>query len=233
MAHSCTVLIASADVAAGAENAPGQRAARLLAFTDAEALRALEIDHRAAVRAVVALERVFAATPRGAALINRIKADPSLKQSEIRVVSPETDVSRWSRRRRQASLAGERQAAGRCRRSAARAARSARHAARAARSRSPARSSVMVDGNPATLVDLRRSARKWFRATVLKPNQRFRMSLSDEHGIAALQCLGRLGARSRSRRTAARAIAPASSFSTPTPLAVDAYAQRHRIESSG
>jgi hypothetical protein len=35
---------------------------------------------------VVTLEQLFAATPRGAALIHRIKADPSLVQSEIRVV---------------------------------------------------------------------------------------------------------------------------------------------------
>jgi hypothetical protein len=38
----------------------------------------------------VALERVFAATPRGAALINRISADPTLRQLEIRFVSHES-----------------------------------------------------------------------------------------------------------------------------------------------
>ena len=49
----------------------------LLAFTDTDALRALEVISRRRPR-LVALERTFAATPRGAALINRIKADPAL-----------------------------------------------------------------------------------------------------------------------------------------------------------
>ena len=46
-------------------------------FSDAEALRALEVITRKRPD-VVALERDFAATTRGAALINRIKADPKL-----------------------------------------------------------------------------------------------------------------------------------------------------------
>ena len=49
---------------------------------------------------VIALERLFAATPRGAALIARIKADPTLEGSEIRVLSHDSDYRRVSRRRR-------------------------------------------------------------------------------------------------------------------------------------
>ena len=69
----------------------------MLAFADVEALRALEVITKRRPE-IVALERLFAATPRGAALINRIKADPSLQQSDIRVVSLETDFSRLSTR---------------------------------------------------------------------------------------------------------------------------------------
>src|SRR5262245_36756572 len=58
----------------------------LLAFPDSDALRALAVITRRRP-AIVALDRAFAASPRGAALINRIKADPSLIESEIRVVS--------------------------------------------------------------------------------------------------------------------------------------------------
>ena len=62
-------------------------------FSDAEALRALEVITRKRPD-VVALERVFAATTRGAALINRIKADPKLSACEIRIVAHDSGYSR-------------------------------------------------------------------------------------------------------------------------------------------
>src|SRR5436190_9729756 len=40
------------------------------------------------------LERMFASTPRGVALINRIKADPGLVHMEIEVVAHDTDETR-------------------------------------------------------------------------------------------------------------------------------------------
>ena len=58
-------------------------------FSDVDALRALDVITRQRP-AVVALERLFAATSRGAALINRIKADPSLSGCEIRIVAHDT-----------------------------------------------------------------------------------------------------------------------------------------------
>ena len=85
---SCTVLIAAASALPALRERAGADGVELLAFTDVETLRAL-----AAITSrrpsVVALDRLFAATPRGAALINRIKADPSLASSEIRVISPD------------------------------------------------------------------------------------------------------------------------------------------------
>src|SRR5258705_13307972 len=62
-------------------------------FSDAEALRALEVITRKRPD-VVALERLFAATTRGAALINRIKADPKLSSCEIRIVAHDSAYSR-------------------------------------------------------------------------------------------------------------------------------------------
>lgn len=59
-----------------------------LAFSDAEALRALDAITRQRP-GVVILERSFAATSRGAALVNRIKADPSLAGCAIEVVAHE------------------------------------------------------------------------------------------------------------------------------------------------
>src|SRR5436190_2292684 len=43
---------------------------------------------------VLRLERMFASTPRGVALINRIKADPGLVHMEIEVVAHDTDETR-------------------------------------------------------------------------------------------------------------------------------------------
>src|SRR5262245_64311096 len=65
----------------------------LLAFPESDALRALEVITKRRP-AIVALDRAFAASPRGAALINRIKGDPSLVDSEIRVVSHDSHHAR-------------------------------------------------------------------------------------------------------------------------------------------
>jgi CheY-like chemotaxis protein len=57
----------------------------IIAFADADVLQALEAI--TSLRPdVVALEKMFADTSRGAALINRIKADPTLKHCEVRLV---------------------------------------------------------------------------------------------------------------------------------------------------
>ena len=84
---SCTVLIGAADLLPALKKRTNE-SGELLTFTDAEALRALDVITKRRPQ-VVALERLFAATPRGAALINRIKADPALSRTEIRVVSPD------------------------------------------------------------------------------------------------------------------------------------------------
>ena len=65
----------------------------ILTFADTEPIQALQaiMDERPGL---VVLERLFAATPRGAALINRIKSDPQLSHSEVRVMSHTGDYSR-------------------------------------------------------------------------------------------------------------------------------------------
>lgn len=64
-----------------------------LTFSDAEPLQALQAITENQPQIVV-LERLFAATSRGAALINRIKSDPELSAVEIHVLSPTGDYSR-------------------------------------------------------------------------------------------------------------------------------------------
>src|SRR3954468_3220343 len=65
----------------------------ILSFSDTEPIQALQaiMDQRPGL---VVLERLFAATPRGAALINRIKSDPQLANAEVRVMSHTGDYLR-------------------------------------------------------------------------------------------------------------------------------------------
>jgi hypothetical protein len=73
-------------------------AVEVVTFGDSEPLRALR--SILSLRPdVVALERVFAASPRGAALIARIKSDPALSTTEVRVLSHDSSYQRVSPRR--------------------------------------------------------------------------------------------------------------------------------------
>ena len=74
----------------------------VLTFADSELLRALETI-TAQRPPVLALERLFAASPRGAALIARVKADPSLDSVQIRILSHDSKYARVSPRARVAA----------------------------------------------------------------------------------------------------------------------------------
>ncbi len=71
---------------------------RAMTFGDSEPLRAMHAILTLRPD-VVALERLFAASPRGAALIARIKSDPMLDAVEIRVLSHNSSYQRVSPRR--------------------------------------------------------------------------------------------------------------------------------------
>ena len=78
-----TVLIAPADHLVGLQEQRGLKGAQ--AFADTDAHTALEVITRERPK-IIALEREFAASRRGVALMNRIKADPALATSEVRIV---------------------------------------------------------------------------------------------------------------------------------------------------
>lgn len=147
-------------------------------FSDTEALRALDVITRQRPD-VVALERLFAATSRGTALINRIKADPSLTGCEIRIVAHDDEYTRVAPRR-----SGEAAASGGT--STAAVAEAPRPAAapldqrgtrRAPRFRIVEGVEVQIDGNPAILVDLSLVGALVVSPTILKPNQRVRVTI--------------------------------------------------------
>jgi len=132
----------------------------------------------------VALERLFAATSRGAALLSRLKADPALAHAEFRIVSHDSDYWRVSPRRPTPADAM---------------APAASHAVtsdappldqhgtrRAGRLAIQDGIEVLVDGSPARLVDLSAVGGQVLSSAVLKPNQRVRVSMVD--GRVTLRC---------------------------------------------
>jgi hypothetical protein len=200
--ETCSVLIAAADLLPALQPRATITGADVLTFTENDALRAL-----AAVSArrpkLVALERQFAATPRGAALINRIKADPSLAQTEIRVLAHDSDYSRVVPRGTTnpaaASAAAAHAAAAAAKPAAPAGASSPAGVAdagpppaavdpqtldhgtrRAPRVRMVDKVEIIIDGNPASLVELSAVGAQVVSPTILKPNQRVRIVLTDE-----------------------------------------------------
>ena len=140
-----------------------------LAFSDADALKALEAITRDRPK-VIALEKQFAATSRGAALIKRIKADPKLRKCEIRVVSHEGE-SEDVTPPEPASQSAE---------AAPPAKLDQRGTRRAPRVKIVDGVEVLIDGSPAVLIDLSVVGAQVVSPTILRPNQRVRMILPDE-----------------------------------------------------
>ena len=191
MSQPCTVLIASADVLTSLSERLEIGDGEIVSFTDADALRALEaITSRKP--AVVALERQFASTPRGTALINRIKADPGLKRTEIRVVAAHSEVPRGS-----ADRAGKLPAPGGgievgtvtagAPPPAAVQPLDQRGTRRVPRFKVSGQVNVVVDGNPASLIDVSTLGMQVVSSAVLRPNQRLRVGLNDEEGDIRLK----------------------------------------------
>jgi hypothetical protein len=141
-----------------------------LAFSDADALKALEAITRDRPK-VIALEKQFAATSRGAALIKRIKADPKLRKCELRVVSLEGDSEEFPQPDPALRGAETEPAAVKL---------DQRGTRRAPRVKIVDGVEVLIDGSPAMLVDLSVVGAQVVSPTILRPNQRVRMILPDE-----------------------------------------------------
>jgi len=172
-----TVLIAAPEHLQALKERPDFSDAQ--SFSDAEALRALEVITRKRPD-VVALERMFAATTRGAALINRIKADPKLASCEIRIVAHDSAYARVpAGGSAPAAPANDGAVAVAEAPAPAAAPLDQRGTRRAPRVKIIDGVEVMVDGNAATLIDLSIVGAQVVSQTILKPNQRIRMSIND------------------------------------------------------
>ena len=156
-----------------------------LAFPDAEALKALEAITRDKPKSIV-LERTFAATSRGAALIKRIKADPSLVGCEIKIVDHDGTPTSAKKRKGEGAVTAEADAAVQAAAQAAaappeptKAPLDQRGTRRAPRFGVVSGIEVMIDGKPAALINLSVVGAQVVSATILRPNQRVRMVLPD------------------------------------------------------
>jgi len=146
------------------------------AFSAQDALRALEVITRKRPN-VVALEEVFAATTRGAALINRIKADPKLSTCEIRIVAHDSEYARVPASTPAPVADGSAVAVAAP--APAAAPLDQRGTRRAPRIPIVDGVHVIIDGNVATLVDLSVIGAQVVSPTILKPNQRVRIAMGE------------------------------------------------------
>lgn len=196
MPRPCTVVIGSADLLDDL-----RRQIRddgdILTFADNDTQTAIEVITARQPQAVT-LERLFAATSRGAALINRVKGDPLLSHTEIRILSHDGTYARVSPRRPAApqkmataaqpstfaNATSDEQATVNV--DVAPPAVDFRGTRRAPRIRIAEGTEAQVDGSPATLVDLSTLGAQIVSLAPLKPQQRVRMVLSDELAVVKL-----------------------------------------------
>jgi PilZ domain-containing protein len=167
-----------------------------LAFSDLDALKALEAITREKPPAVI-LEKLFASTSRGAALIKRIKADPSLVGCEIKIVSHDGTPLTPKKKKEDAPVtAGGASAAPAAAKpaeparavepspspavAAPAAALDQRGTRRAPRFTVTTGIEVTIDGKPAALINVSVVGAQVVSPTILKPNQRVRVTLPDK-----------------------------------------------------
>jgi PilZ domain-containing protein len=156
-------------------------------FSDTEPIQALQaiMDQRPEL---VVLERLFAATPRGAALINRIKSDPQLATVEVRVMSHTGDYSRQVvKPTAVATPAPQPVAAGAAPTDEAPAAAEEtprpldwHGTRRAPRFRLRSGVELQLDGNPAAVIDLSVVGAQVISPTILRPNQKVRITVPND-----------------------------------------------------
>lgn len=156
--------------------------AEIQTFTDSEALEAL--DHIIRMQpALVAMQDEFADSTRGVALINRIKDDATLSAVEVRVMAKNAAQNRVAVKRG-SHASGPAVAVD----EPPKPALDQKGTRRAPRIRIKDGVEVAVDGNPAALVDLSAVGAQVVSPTVLKPNQRVRVTMGD--GKSPVKCAG-------------------------------------------
>jgi hypothetical protein len=163
--EACTVIISAADRLPQIKSRVGAIEGESLDFTDADALAALETIVKRRPQLIV-LERLFAATPRGAAFINRIKSDKKLAASEMKVFAHDSDFTRVIPRSVEPSPQSIDQ----------------RGTRRAARFKMAPNTMATVEGKNSTVIDLSTIGAQVVSPCAMKPNQTVTVTLTDPDG---------------------------------------------------
>lgn len=192
---STAVVIGASDLLSALVERAGLDPDEALTFSDTEPLQALEAitDHRPRI---VVLERLFAATSRGAALINRLKSDPALSALEIRVLAHSGDYSRVISRPAPVpvSVAAEtRSTAGMPTvprdESAPPPSLDWRGTRRAPRYRVRPGVELQLDGNPVMLVDVSILGAQVLSPGIVRPDQRVRITVPRDDGAVRFRAM--------------------------------------------
>ncbi len=214
MVVSATIVVIGPERTLPTLRARFETGGRVHSFTDSEAIEALEHIFRHRPR-IVAIEREFSGTSRGAALIGRVKDDPTLAECEVRVVAHDA-APRPSGVRRPAPLEVERPPTP-----------MQQGMRRAPRVRITDGIEVLVDGDPVQLIDLSILGAQVVAPFALKPNQRVRVSFADARGV--VRCLGSVAwAAFEMPKNMPRATAPAIEFNGSNAEALSLFCEKHR-----
>lgn len=197
-------------------------AAEIETFTDSDALEALDYIMRTRP-ALVAMQNEFAETSRGQALINRIKDDPALANCEMRVLARDAAQHRVAVPRAGGggpAVAIDQPAP----------ALDQKGTRRAPRVRIKDGVEVVVDGSPATLVDLSTVGAQVVSPTILKPNQRVRVLIGDAKN--PVKCRGAIAwaAFEMPKGMPTRYRAGIDFGTTADAAGIDGFARRHQQE---
>ena len=218
----------------------------LVVFPDTEPIQALQaiLEHRPSV---IVLERLFAATPRGAALINRIKNDPHLGHAEVRVMSHSGDYRRVVSKPSGAPPPPSAPAAAETgspndgtavAETAAVAAVAAEppprpldwHGTRRApRHRIRQGVEIQLDGNPAQVVDLSQVGAQVVSQTILRPNQKVRVSVPNDDFVMRFRGSIAWAKFELPDPTAPPRYRAGIEFADADARAVEAYCQKNKI----
>jgi CheY-like chemotaxis protein len=217
----------------------------LLTFADTEPIQALQTILEQHPRLIV-LERLFAATPRGAALINRIKTDPQVSQAEIRVMSHTGDYTRVVSRGAVVEVSVDPIGAVPAYTISDTAAEEDEVEApvatanaprqldwhgtrRASRYRIRQGVEIQLDGNPANLVDLSVMGAQVISATILRPNQRVRISVPTDDFVMRFRGAVAWAKFELPRPTEPPRYRAGVEFNDADAAAMDDYCSRHKL----
>ncbi len=193
----------------------------LLAFADVDALRALETITTRKPDTVL-LEKRFAATPRGSALINRVKADPSLAPIRLRLIASDATSAEAAEELPQPAAPEPPTPL------VVPAPLDHRGTRRAPRFRTAAGPEILVDGKPGAVVDISTLGVQLLTPAVLKPTQRVRVVIPEEQG--AIRCAAVvMWAAFEIPKGAAPRYRAGLEFLDADAAAVDAFARRHGV----